>query len=159
MFKYKLFAKEGESLTLLEKIKKGENKTVEFKEKLPSNDSIIKTVISFSNTGGGLLIIGLRDNGEIIGIDNEDIFALQDKISSIIFDNCYPNIIPEIYTTNIDSKLLLVIEIFRGNLLPYYVKNEGKNNGTYLRIGATNRKAGFDNILELERQRRNITRI
>ena len=131
MFKYKLFAKEGESLTLLEKIKKGENKTVEFKEKLPSNDSIIKTVIAFSNTSGGLLIIGVRDNGEIIGIDNEDIFALQDKISSIIFDNCYPNIIPEIYTTNIDGKLLLVIEIFRGNLLPYYVKNEGKNRQKY----------------------------
>ena len=157
MFKYKSIVKEGASLTLLEKIKKGENKTVEFKEKLPSNDSIIKTVISFSNTSGGLLIIGVRDNGEIIGIDNEDIFALQDKISSIIFDNCYPNIIPEIYTTNINGKLLLVIEIFRGNLLPYYVKNEGKNNGTYLRIGATNRKAGFDNILELERQRRNIS--
>lgn len=144
-------------MILLEKIKKGENKILEFKEKLPSNDSIVKTVIAFSNTSGGQLIIGVNDKREIIGIDNEDIFDLQDKIASIIFDNCYPNIIPEIYTANIEGKILLVIEIFRGNLLPYYIKNEGKNNGTYIRIGATNRKAGYENILELERQKRNIS--
>ena len=51
----------------------------------------------------------------------------------------------------------MVIEVFRGNLLPYYLKKDGKNNGTYIRIGATNRKASFDNIVELERQRRNIS--
>lgn len=121
-------------MILLEKIKKGENKTLEFKEKLPSNESIVKTVISFSNTSGGQLIIGVNDDREIIGINNEDIFELQDKISSIIFDNCYPNIIPEIYTANIEGKLLLVVEIFRGNLLPYYLKKDGKNNGTYIRL-------------------------
>ncbi len=31
----------------------------------------------------------------------------------------------------------------------------GKNDGTYLRVGATNRKADFEHILELERQKRN----
>lgn len=41
--------------------------------------------------------------------------------------------------------------------MPYYIKKDGKNNGTYIRIGATNRKASFDNILELERQKRNIS--
>lgn len=51
----------------------------------------------------------------------------------------------------------MVIEVFRGNILPYYLKKSGKNEGTYIRIGATNRKAGFDNILELERQRLNIS--
>ena len=57
-------------MILLEKIKKGENKTLEFKEKLPSNESIVKTVISFSNTSGGQLIIGVNDDREIIGINN-----------------------------------------------------------------------------------------
>lgn len=77
------------------------------------------------------------------------------KIRSIIFDRCSPAILPEIYTANLQGKLLLVIEVFRGNLLPYYLKADGKNNGTYLRIGTSNRKADFDHILELERQKRN----
>lgn len=41
--------------------------------------------------------------------------------------------------------------------MPYYLKNEGKYNGTYIRIGATNRKASAENISELERQRMNIS--
>jgi len=37
------------------------------------------------------------------------------------------------------------------------LKKEGKNRGTYIRVGASNRVASFDNIIELERQRRNIS--
>jgi ATP-dependent DNA helicase RecG len=144
-------------MNLKKLIQQGENKRVEFKEQLPKNESIVKTIIAFSNTSGGKLIIGVNDNREIVGIDDEHIFELQDKITSLIFDSCYPNILPEIYTLNLDGKLLLVIEVFRGNLLPYYLKKEGKNNGTYIRVGATNRKAVFENIIELERQRRNIS--
>ena len=144
-------------MNLSEIILKGENKTIEFKEELPKNESIIRSIIAFSNTSGGKLIIGIRDDGIIKGIKEEDIFKVQDKISSTIFDSCYPNILAEIYTLNIEGKILLVIEIFRGNLLPYYLKKEGKLNGTYIRVGATNRKAGPDNILDLERQKRNIS--
>jgi ATP-dependent DNA helicase RecG len=144
-------------MNILKQINIGENKTLEFKEKLPQNLSIAKTIIAFSNTSGGKLVIGVTDNKKIVGIDIDNLFVLQDKIASIIYDSCYPNIIPEIYTLNTNDKLLLVIEVFRGNLLPYYLKKTGKNSGTYIRIGATNRKAGFENIVELERQRRHIS--
>ncbi len=138
-------------MNLQELITQGENKQLEFKEQLPKNESIVKTVISFSNTSGGKLIVGVSDEREIVGIDEANIFELQDKISSLIFDSCYPNILPEIYTVNMEGKLLLVIEVFRGNLLPYYLKKEGKNKGTYLRVGATNRQASFEMIVEFFR--------
>jgi len=144
-------------MDLIDLIKLGENKILEFKEQLPSNDRIVKTVIAFSNTAGGRLVVGVNDSCEIVGINENNIFDLQDRIASIIFDNCYPNILPEIYTINTNGKLLLVIEVYRGNLLPYYQKNEGKNNGTYIRIGATNRKAEFDYIIDLERHRRHLS--
>lgn len=145
-------------MSLINAIKNGESKTVEFKEKLPASDAVAKTVIAFSNTGGGRLIIGVTDQGEIMGLANNiDILELQDKVASIIYDRCYPNVIPDIYTTTIDNKVLLVIEVYRGNLLPYYLKKIGKNEGVYIRVGATNRKASVDNILELERQRMNLS--
>ncbi len=144
-------------MKLIEEIKNGESKTLEFKENLPKNDSITRTVVAFSNTSGGKLIIGVNDKREITGISEDNIFELKDKIISIIFESCYPNILPDIYTLNIDGKLLLVIEVFKGNLLPYFIKKYGKNNGVYIRIGATNRKADFNIIIELERQRRNIS--
>ena len=138
---------------IVEQIKLGENKILEFKEILPKNDSIAKTAIAFSNTSGGKLIIGVNDKREIVGIDDEEIFELQDKIASIIFDSCTPNILAEIYTLNVNGKLLLVIEISRGNLLPYYLKHYGKEAGVYVRLGATNRQASIEMVYELERQR------
>ncbi len=144
-------------MNIVKQIAKGESKTLEFKESLPSNSAIAKTIIAFSNTAGGKLIIGVDDDKNIIGIDDKNIFEIKDKIASVIYDSCYPNILPEIYTITTEDKLLLVIEVFRGNLIPYYIKKEGKNSGVFIRLGATNRKASFENIIELERQRNNIS--
>ncbi|NUV00471.1 ATP-dependent DNA helicase [Marinitoga sp. 1154] len=140
---------------ILYEIRKGENKKLELKEKIPSNEAIAKTVVAFSNTSGGKLIIGVKDNKEIIGIEEDKIFEYEEKISSIINDLCYPTILPEIYAQNIEGKVVLVIEIFRGSLLPYYLKSKGKLKGTYVRIGSTNRVADEEMIVELQRQRFN----
>lgn len=144
-------------MILAEQIQKGESKTLEFKEALPKNNSIAKTVIAFSNTSGGKLIIGVNDQREIIGINGDDLFEMQDKIVSIIADNSSPGIIPELYSVNIENKLVLVVEVVRGNLKPYFLKSQGKGDGTYIRIGATNRIADLDTIAELERQRRHTS--
>ncbi|MEA1884265.1 MAG: ATP-binding protein, partial [Thermotogota bacterium] len=61
------------------------------------------------------------------------------------------------YTVNVSNKMLVVIEISKGGLLPYYVKKKGVNEATYIRVGPTNRKASKNNIIELERQRQNIS--
>ncbi|MBN2598402.1 MAG: putative DNA binding domain-containing protein [Marinifilaceae bacterium] len=140
-----------------ELIAKGESKILEFKEALPKNESIAKTVIAFSNTGGGKLIVGVNDKREVVGIDDTLIFEMQDKIASIIADNCSPGIMPEIYNVNSDGKLVLVIEVVRGNLKPYFLKSQGKVDGTYIRLGATNRIADLETIAELERQKRHIS--
>ncbi len=144
-------------MNIIEEIKEGESKTLEFKEKLPQKDQILKTIVAFSNTCGGKLIIGVSNDLEIIGIDDNDIFKLKDDIISLIYEGCYPNILPEIYTMTVQDKLLLVIEVFRGNLIPYYLKKATRKNGVYIRIGATNRIASPENIMELERQRNNIS--
>ena len=139
-------------------IRNGENKTIEFKEIIPSSRKISQTAVAFANGAGGKIFIGITDDREIIGIDeNLDIFKTIDDLNTIIYDSCYPNINTNIYTENKEDKTILVIEIFPGNLKPYYIKNLGKENGVYIRVGASNRKAGYENILELERQRRNVT--
>jgi len=134
-------------------ISQGESKTLELKEQLPRNDSIAKTVIAFANTAGGRLIIGVNDAREIVGIAEDTRFGTQEKISSLIHDLCHPNIIPEIYTVQVEAHMLLVVEIFRGNLLPYWFKPKGLQQGTYLRIGSSNRIADEAMITELQRQR------
>ncbi len=141
---------------LKELIQKGESKTIEFKERVTGNLNIAKTAVAFSNTAGGRLLIGVREDKEIIGV-SEDIFKLQDRIVSIIFDSCYPIIRPEIYTTSIDDKVVMIVEFFKGSNLPYFIKFDGIDNGVFLRIGATNRRADHEMIKQLERERKNVS--
>ena len=138
-------------------IHEGEGKTLEFKAQLPQNNSIAKTIIAFSNTAGGRLIVGVNDRLEIAGVPPKDIFQMQETLSSLIHDLCYPNIIPEIYTIQIEDKILLVVEIFRGNLMPYWLKSKGLEKGTYIRIGSSNRIADQAMIAELQRQRQHTS--
>ncbi|HFB99657.1 MAG TPA: ATP-binding protein, partial [Phaeodactylibacter sp.] len=112
-------------MNLKDLILNGESKILEFKKVPPGSEKIAITITAFSNTAGGKLIIGVDDTGKIIGID-DNVFELKDKVASIIFDNCHPNILPEIYTVNIENKLVLVIEVSKGSLLPYFIKNKGK---------------------------------
>ena len=145
-------------MDIKEIVKNGENKTIEFKEIIPNSKKISQTAVAFANGAGGKILIGITDDRKIVGIDEkQDIFKIIDDLNTIIYDSCYPNINTDIYTENKDNKTILVIEVFPGNLKPYYIKSMGKENGVYIRIGASNRKASYENVLELERQRRNIT--
>ncbi len=144
-------------MMILDIIKKGEGKKTEFKRELPSSEKIAKTLVSFANIGGGRLIVGVSDNGEIVGINDLDITSQMDRISNIIHDLVHPVIIPDIYTFNIEDKILLIVEVFPSPIKPHFLKNIGKMDGTYIRVGATNKKADLEYIQELERQRLNIS--
>jgi len=144
-------------MILKELIKKGASKTFEFEGNLLQEDRIAKTVVAFSNTSGGKLIIGVNHNCEIIGVDDAEISALQEQAVSIIKDNCAPIILAEICTLNIEGKLILVIDIARGNSKPYFLKKYGKEKGTYIRKGGANRLSNINERKELERQTKHIS--
>ena len=141
---------------LLLEIQKGESKTLEFKQQLPKGQQIAKTLIAFANSSGGKLIVGVSDDRQLVGI-REDIFDLQDKITSMIYELCSPQLAAQIYIENIAGVELLVVEVARGSLFPYYLKSVGREQGTYIRLGASNRVASPENIQQLELQRLNVS--
>ena len=141
---------------LLLEIQKGESKTLEFKQQLPKGQQIAKTLIAFTNSSGGKLIVGVTDDRQLVGIQ-DDIFELQDKITSMIYELCAPQLAAQIYIENIDGVELLVVEVARGSLFPYYLKSVGREQGTYIRLGASNRVASPEHIQQLELQRLNIS--
>lgn len=125
-----------------------EGKTLEFKRDLSSMKPILKTLIAFANTAGGTLLIGKDNNGAIIGVD--DIFAAEEKLANAIADSVYPPLMPEIETTSLEGKALIVVRVahWRG---PFYLKAQGEDGGVYIRLGSTNRLAGPELIAELKR--------
>lgn len=139
---------------LWQEIQLGESKTLEFKQQLPKGEQLVKSLIAFANTSGGKLLIGVDDERQIIGIQGDE-FELMDQVASIVHANCLPTLLPSIYLETLDNKIVLIVQVHRGSQLPYYLKSKGREQGTYVRIGASNRPASLDMIHELERQRLN----
>ncbi|MBW2739807.1 MAG: putative DNA binding domain-containing protein, partial [Deltaproteobacteria bacterium] len=89
---------------------------------------------------------------EYVGLDPDTIIQLEEQISSMIFDQCAPVILPEFTIITVDKKAILRINIFKGNNPPYFLKSKRKENGTYIRVGSSNRLASEEIIADLERK-------
>lgn len=140
-----------------ELINGGESKTVEFKEDFPQKNQISKTVCAFANRAGGYIVVGVNDRGDVKGLSNDLLDEYLDRVSNIVHDSVYPMLIPELYTYKIDNKNVIVVQVYPGNMPPYYIKSDGKLKGTYIRVGKTNKQADSEMIQELERRRVNKT--
>ena len=130
---------------LIEEILKGESEKIEFKENAKTN-TYIKTVVAFANGNGGKIVFGVKDNKEIVGVENE--FEVMDGIINVISDNCYPMIVPDISLHTLENKIVILVEIEGGKKKPYYLKSKGMQKGTYIRSGATTRIIEEDYVLK-----------
>lgn len=84
------YLRSKEQITTEEIIRNGENDQVEFKSTLRWNlfsnkkdpnleHASLKTIAAFMNTRGGILLIGVADDGEILGLKNDQ-FPNHDKL-------------------------------------------------------------------------------
>jgi len=144
-------------MKIREILKQPEDKSLEFKKEIPKNrQNLLKTVVAFANGTGGRIYIGVNDDRTVTGI-REEPFDLEEKLSSIIYDSISP--IPNVFfqTTAFENKVIFIIRILPGANKPYYLKKLGPEDGIFVRIGSTNRKADFQVSAALRRQARNIS--
>ena len=129
-------------------IRSREGKTLEFKRDIFSFKPIMKTLVAFANTAGGILIIGREDDGTIRGVS--DALQVEESLANAISDSIAPAMMPEIEIFSIKGRQLVLLKIahWRG---PFYLKSEGPEHGVYIRLGSTNRKAGPEILAELNR--------
>ena len=116
-------------MTLIEKLlNQHEGKTLEFKRDLSSPKSILKTLVAFANTAGGLLLIGIDDNKKMIGIG--DPLAIEEKLTSLIADNIVPFLLPTIKIIHYKKKSFVLVDVpFLANMGPFYLKQLGEKSG------------------------------
>jgi len=113
-------------------IREGEGLAIEFKEHYTSR--IDEDIVAFSNAKGGIVILGVRDDGRIVGepLTNE----LKAKINSLT-RNCKPSIAVEIRQVGKVS----VIIVPEGTEKPYSC-----SSGYYRRLDATTQKMSHDEL-------------
>lgn len=119
----------------------GETQNIEFKASWRNVDAMGKTICSFLNTSGGYLIIGIEDNGTILGIENTQNIQ---KFEEEIIKKLAPKALVSFEEQILDDKKVWIVEVPQGADLPY-----SYDNNVFVRYGETTRQADIETIKDM----------
>lgn len=117
--------------TTLELLQLGEGLTIEFKRTVDSPYKIAKTITSFANTSGGILLIGISDNREATGIVSElrELSKLE-RASSLLVE---PELLIRCKIVTFGQKKILRVEVGESEQKPHFAINEKGQKIIYIR--------------------------
>ncbi len=130
LVKFCIFETKTLSKYIYDLIEEGEHQYLDFKFEVNDAKKIAISLVAFSNTKGGKLLIGVKDNGNIVGIKTEEEFYMLDLAASIF---CKPEIILKYTRWNINGKIVLEVDVVPGKKKPYYAKNDSGKWLAYFR--------------------------
>ena len=130
---------------LLELIEKGEDSQTQFKERFESIDALAAEICAFSNSNGGNILVGISDDGKIIGLAKEEIRRLNQWVSNACSQKIDPQV--NVTTQNIkyQDRIVMVISVSMGSN-KFYMAN-GKD--IWVKVGADKRRAKREEIQRL----------
>ena len=122
-----------------------ESERIEYKSQMI--EDLYREVIAFANSDGGVIYIGIDNQGNLTGIDNVD--ETYTRITNGIRDAIAPDVTMFVRYVLQDNKVIQ-IEVGEGGYKPYYLKSKGmKPTGVYVRQGASSVQASPDQIRKM----------
>lgn len=134
---------------LLEIISNGESSGVEFKRDVVANHDLAKELVAFSNLRGGMVLLGVEDDGSISGITRPNV---EQFVMNACRDNIRPAIIPffEVVRDVEPGKDVAIVRVTRG----YSVHSLWLgSNKYYIRVGTHSKEATHEELGRLFQQR------
>ena len=128
-----------------------ESESVEFKSIV--TDDIKKSVIAFANSGGGALYIGVRDNGDVVGLSDADTSLM--NINNMLRDSIKPDVTLFVQSNidQLEGKTIIRLEVQSGTERPYYLAGKGiRPEGVFVRHGAASVPASQTAIRKMIRE-------
>jgi predicted HTH transcriptional regulator len=112
-------------------IEEGEHQQQDFKFCINDSKKIAKSLVAFANTLGGRLLIGVKDNGKVIGISTDEEYYMVESAAKIYSKP------PIDFTTkqwHSEGKTVLEISVQPSNKKPHFAKDETGKWLAYIRI-------------------------
>lgn len=129
-------------------VQMGETAFVEFKQKVASPEKLAREIAAFANCDGGMILIGVGDRGELIGLETylEEEFWLQKAAA----EECIPpvNITVELFQHG--QRDILIVKVPEAEQKPVYVKGH-KRRKVYVRVQDASVEAS-DEYIEVLKQ-------
>ena len=135
---------------LLEIIANGEHSGLEFKRDVLQNHQLAKEIVAFSNLEGGMVLLGVDDDGTISGLTRDN---LEEWVMTACRDKIRPAIIPTFQTIRDvePGKDVAVVRVScDANVHSQWHNNR---NAYYIRVGSQNRELTPEELSRLFQQR------
>ena len=97
-----------------ELIRQGENTSIEFKRGDVRTENLAKELIAFSNSSGGVVLLGIADNGEIQGLKNPRNY--EEWISNLTRNNVISPINVDYTESVLEGKKIGIIQVPKGKI-------------------------------------------
>ena len=135
---------------LLEMINNGENSGVEFKRDVIENNALAKELVALSNLSGGVILLGVEDDGSVSGITRQN---LEEWVMTTCRDKIRPGIIPffEIIRDVELGKHVAVVRVGPG--FSVHSRWHNSSNRYFIRVGTQSREATPEELSRLFQQR------
>ena len=133
-----------------ELLKCQEGKTLDFKRDLSSPDGLVRSIVAFANTAGGVLLVGVEDKTrQVRGV--KDPLLLEERLANLITDNILPRLVPDIEVLPWRRTHVVAVRVYPSPNKPHFVKSLGAETGAFVRVGSPNRRADKPLIDEMSR--------
>ena len=119
-------------------IAEGEHLHQDFKFFLSDARKIARSVAAFANTDGGRLLIGVKDNGKIVGIKNEEDLHMIEAAAQVF---CKPEVDYEPFIWEYGGKRVLEVRIAASPRAPHTAPAEDGRPTVYIRKADENKVA------------------
>ena len=114
-----------------DRIAEGEHQQQDFKFEISDARKIAKSLSAFSNTDGGRLLVGVKDNGKIAGVRSEEEMYMIEAAAKLY---CKPQIDCEMHVHTVEGHTVLEVIVPPGKQKPYYAKDHDNRWWAYIRI-------------------------
>jgi predicted HTH transcriptional regulator len=112
----------------------GENDQLDFKQRVTQPDKIARTLVSFANTRGGVILIGVKDNGNLVGIDPEEEKHTLELAADFYCDPPLHLLYEEV---ELDGHTLLKVTVPESSHKPHFAKVKDNDWRGYVRVNDT----------------------
>lgn len=116
-------------------IAEGEHVRQDFKFEVSDSRKIARSLSAFSNSEGGRLLIGVKDNGRIAGVRSEEEMYMVEAAARVY---CRPEVEVEMKVYRPEGRQVLVASVQPAPLKPVMVREEDGRMLAYVRIADEN---------------------
>jgi ATP-dependent DNA helicase RecG len=125
-----------EAIELIALIGRGEDSRTQFKQTITNPESVAGDLVAFSNSMGGRIVIGVTDQGTVVGLSAEDIRKINQLVSNTATHCVRPSINPTTENISVGDLLVMVVTVQEGISKPY-----ADNKGVFwVKSGADKRR-------------------